>query len=94
LAPKPIFERGEAGGVAARAGQALHEAGADRVRDEREHDRHMARHLEQFRQRRRPSGQDHVGRQCNELRRKFAGIGDIGGAPSIVDLQVAAFAPP
>ena len=40
-----VFERSKTGGVAARPRQALDEAGADRIGDDHEHDRHGAGHL-------------------------------------------------
>ena len=40
-----VFELHEAGGVAARPRQAIDEAGADRIGDDREHDRHGAGRL-------------------------------------------------
>ena len=50
-----VFELHEAGGVAARPRQALDEAGADRIGDIREHDRHGAGRLQQRRQGRVPA---------------------------------------
>ena len=44
-----VFEHGEAGGVAARPRQAVDEAGADRIGDVHEHDRHGAGRLQQRR---------------------------------------------
>ena len=43
-----VFERDEPGDVAARPREALDEAGADRIGDDREHDRHGARRLQQW----------------------------------------------
>ena len=44
-----VFEHREAGGVAARPRQAVDETGADRIGDDREHDRHGAGRLQQRR---------------------------------------------
>src|SRR5262249_9914388 len=47
FAAQAVFEHQEAGGIAARARQARNEAGADRVDDNHEHDRHGAGRLQQ-----------------------------------------------
>src|SRR6516162_8816795 len=44
-----VFERHETGGIAAWPRQTIDEAGADRIDDLREHDRHGARRLQQRR---------------------------------------------
>ena len=41
-----VFERHETGGVAAGPRQAIDQAGADRIDDDREHDRHGAGRLQ------------------------------------------------
>ena len=47
FAAHAVFESRETGGVAARPRQAVDEAGADRIGDNREHDRHGAGRLQQ-----------------------------------------------
>ena len=49
-----VFEQGKTGGVAARPRQAVDEAGADRIGDRREHDRHGAGRLQHGRHRTAP----------------------------------------
>jgi hypothetical protein len=58
-----VFERSKAGDVAARPGQAIDETGADRVGDNREHDRHPARRLLQCLNAWRCRGQNDVRRE-------------------------------
>ena len=77
-----VFERGEAGGVAARPRQALDEAGADRIGDWHEHDRHGAGRLLQRPHGRAASGQDDVRRERDQFRRVFANAVGIARAPA------------
>ena len=58
-----VFPIHETGGVAARPRQTLDEAGADRIGDDREHDRHRAGSLQQ-----RPQGRGAMGK--NDVRRE------------------------
>ena len=62
----------KAGNVAARPRQALNEAGADRIDDLHEHDRHGAGRLQQRLHGRSAGGQDDVRRERNQFRRMFA----------------------
>jgi hypothetical protein len=62
LAAQTVFELEKTGRVAARPRQALDKTGADRVGDNREHDRPGARRLQQRRQARIASGEDDVRR--------------------------------
>ena len=87
------FEQGKASSVAARACQTVDEAGADRIGDVHEHDRHRARRLQQ-----RPdgcggNGQDDVRRQRHQFGRVFANTLGIPGAPAILDPHVASIGP-
>ena len=87
-----VFESHETGGVAARPRQAVDEAGADRIDDDREHDRHRAGRLQQ-RPHGRAMGQDDVRRERDQFRRVSANFGGIGRGPAGVDPHVAADAP-
>ena len=77
-----VFELHEAGGVAARPRQAIDEAGADRIGDDREHDRHGAGRLQQRPHGRGASGQDDVRRERDQFRRVSANVVGIAGAPA------------
>ena len=77
-----VFESHETGGVAARPRQAVDEAGADRIGDDREHDRHGAGRLQQRPHGRGAMGQDDVGRERGQFRRVSANVGGIGSWPS------------
>ena len=93
FAADAVFEIHETGGVAARPRQTVDVAGADRIEDDREHDRDGAGRLQQRPQGRRATGQDDVGRERGQFRRLSANFGGIGRGPAGVDLQVAADAP-
>ena len=84
----------ETGGVAARPRQAVDEAGADRIGDDREHDRHRAGRLQQRPHGRGAVGQDDVRRERGQFRRVFANLGGIGRGPAGVDPHVAAVVQP
>ena len=88
-----VFERHETGGVAARPRQAVDEAGADRIADDREHDRHGAGRLQQRPHGRGAMGQNDVGRERGQFRRVSANFGGIGRGPAGVDPHVAADGP-
>ena len=66
-----VLELHEAGGVAARAGQALDEAGGYRIRDDGEYDRNRADRLQQ-RRHGRAGGQDDLRRERGEFRHVLA----------------------
>ena len=83
----------ETGGVAARPRQAVDEAGADRIGDDREHDRHGAGRLQQRPHGRGAMGQDDVRRERDQFRRVPANLGGIGRGPAGVDPHVAADGP-
>ena len=88
-----VFEIHEPGGVAARPRQAVDEAGADRIDDDREHDRHGAGRLQQRPHGRGGRGQDDVRRERGQFRRVPANLGGIGRGPAGVDAHVAADGP-
>ena len=88
-----VFESHETGGVAARPRQAVDEAGADRIDDDREHDRHGAGRLQQRPHGRGAMGQDDVRRERDQFRRVSANVGGIGRGPAGVDPHVAADGP-
>jgi hypothetical protein len=54
------FELGKSGGIAARPREACHKASTDRIASLREHDRHRAGCLQQCRDGRTGSAQDHI----------------------------------
>ena len=87
--PMTVFEQKETGGIAARPRQAVDEAGADRIDDEREHDRHRAGRLQQRPDCRSARGQDDVWRERDQFCRVFANFGGIGCGPADVDAHVA-----
>ena len=78
----------KSGGVAARPRQAFDEAGADRIGDDREHDRHRAGRLQQRPHGRAARGQDHVRRERGQFRRVFANVVGAACGPAIVDPHV------
>ena len=83
----------ETGDVAAWSRQAVDEAGADRIADDREHDRHGAGRLQQRPHGRAAMGQDDVRRERGQFRRVSANFGGIGRGPADVDPHVAADGP-
>ena len=88
-----VFEKHETGGVAARVRKAVDEPAGDWIGDDREHDWHGARRLQQ-----RPYGrgarcQNDIRRKCGQLCRVFANSGDIGRGPADVNAYVAAIDP-
>src|SRR3954463_15270024 len=77
------FGRGEPGRVAAWSREARDEAGADRIRRLREHDRHARARLLQRSHDRAAGGQDDIRRESEQFRRVAAGeVGD-AGTPAI-----------
>src|SRR5262249_14322467 len=78
----PYSIESETGGVAAWVRQALHEARADRIGGQREHDRHRAGQLEQRPCDRAAAGQDDVRRERKELGRVFMNALGIARAPA------------
>ena len=86
-----VFESGESGGIAARARQALDEAGADRIGTRDEYDRYAARHLQQWPRPRRRC-QDDVRRERDQLCRHLATVCD-RLRPSGLDPHVATIFP-
>jgi hypothetical protein len=91
--PDAVFEIGKTGGVAARPSQAVDEAGTDRVRSQREHDRYGTGCLQQRAHGPAANGQDGVRRERHQFRRVTANALGIARAPSNVDPQVAAVGP-
>ena len=87
------FETNKACGVAARPRQAVDEAGADRIDDDREHDRHRAGRLQHRSHGRSARGQNDVGRERGQFRRVSANIRGIGRGPAGVDAHVVADGP-
>jgi hypothetical protein len=87
------FERGKTGGVAARPRQAVDVGVTDRVGDDREHDRHGARLLQQRPHSRIATHQDDVRREHGQFRRMSADFAGIGAGPTDVDAHVAADGP-
>ncbi|HEY5130994.1 MAG TPA: hypothetical protein VIJ35_27510 [Bradyrhizobium sp.] len=85
-----VFESHETRGVAARPRQAADEAAADRIDDDREHDRHGAGRLQQRPHWSGAMGQDDVRRERGQFRRVSANLGGIGAGPAGVDPHVAA----
>jgi hypothetical protein len=89
-----IFEQEEAGGVAAGPRQALDEAGADRVYEDHEHDRHGAGHFQQRCHRRRArSGQDDMRRESGQFGRLLAKDIGVRRGPAGIDPHVTAVDP-
>ena len=87
------FERHESGGVAARPRQAVDEAGAHWIDDDREHDRHGASRLEQRPHGRGALGQNDIRRERDQFRRVSAKVDGTGSGPARVDPHVAADGP-
>src|SRR6516164_8995708 len=88
-----IVVDGETGGVAAWPRQAVDEAGSNWIGNKHEYDRQRARGLEQ---RLRPTGaigEDHVGRERNQLGRDLATIVGAAGGPAVHHPHVAAIDP-
>src|SRR5262249_38844475 len=81
------------GGIPARSGQAIDEAGTYRIGNDRKYDRHGARLLKQRRHRDAARGQNDVGRERDQLRRVFAITLGIAAAPSDLDPHIAAVGP-
>ena len=77
-----IFEQDEAGRVAARPRQAVDEAGADRIGDNHEHDRHSAGRLQQRPYGRAAMGQDDVRRERDQFRRVSANALGVARRPN------------
>ncbi len=63
------------------------EAGADRIGDDREHDRHGAGRLQQRPHGRGAMGQDDVRRERGQFRRVSANVGGIGRRPSAMSIR-------
>jgi hypothetical protein len=85
-----VFPRRKTGAVAAGPRQTLDEARANRIGDEREHDRHAACRAPQRLNRRAPRSEDHVGRKRDQLRRVLARVILAAPGPAVVDLNVVA----
>ena len=84
-----IFEQGKSGGVASRPRQACDEAGADGIADTHEHDGHLARRLQQRRQRRGPIDHDGIRRQRDQLGRAPAQEFAVARTDAVLDPDVA-----
>ena len=87
------FEDGKARRVTARMRQAVDVAGAHRIGDEDEHNRHGTGQLLQRSHSCAASGQDNVRRERYQFLRVFADVIGIAGAPAAVDPHVAAINP-
>src|SRR5215510_12348149 len=88
-----VFLICEPGRVAAGTCQAFNEAGPNRIRGQRKHDRYGASRLQQRRYDRAPSSQDDVRRERDQFRRVSAKEFGIARAPTILDPDVAADGP-
>src|SRR5262249_48922752 len=88
-----VFVIHEASGVAAGSGQAIDEAGADRIGDAREHDRQRAGDTLQGGYAQGAACQDDIRRERNQFRRVSALAVDIVRAPAGVDPHIAAVVP-
>src|SRR5215510_128858 len=88
-----VFENRKTGGVAPRPRQAFNEAGPNRIRGPRKHDRYGASRLQQRRYDRAPRSQDDVRRERDQFRRVSAEEFGIARAPTILDPHVAADGP-
>ena len=93
FAADAVFELREPGDVAARPRQARDEAGADRIDDLHEHDRHGAGRLLQRRHDRDAAGQDDVRRERDQFRRVSCECARDRRSPAVVDPHVAAVGP-
>jgi hypothetical protein len=88
-----VFKIGKAGGIAAWPRQALDEAGTDRIRGQREYDRHGAGCLEQRAHGHAAGCKNGVRRERHQFRGVTANALGIAHAPADVDLQVATVGP-
>ena len=88
-----IFEVGEARNISSGPGQIADITGADRVSDQREHDRNGAALLQQGRNGRAGMSQDDVGRTGGQLRGVLAHDIGVARAPAIIDPDVLADGP-
>jgi len=88
-----LYSKHEAGGVAARPLQTVDEAGAHRVRDDSEHDRHAAGRLQQRRDRSIAIGHDHVRGAGHQFGCGSASIIGFCPGPTDVELHIAADGP-
>src|SRR6516164_879096 len=93
FAAETVLELHEAGGVAARAGQTVDQAGTDRIGDAHEHDRQGARSPLQRRHALGATGQHDIRGERDQFRRVLALVFDIVLAPARVDPRVATLAP-
>src|SRR5262249_684203 len=85
--PKIVLERSGTGA------KLVDEAGADRIGDAREYDRHSAGRLQEWCDRGAGIRQDDVRRERDQFRRVFANSVGIGDTPAGVDADVAAVEP-
>src|SRR6476620_10089784 len=83
LLPMVAFEVDEAGGVAAGTGEALHEAGADRIGYGDEDHRHVGRRLPDQRDRRCRVGDDQLRPESEQFLRLRVQAGEIAGSANI-----------
>src|SRR5262249_15340854 len=88
-----ILLAGKAGDVAARPRQAIDEAGADRIGDDREHDRNGAGRLTQGPQCGAGKSHDDVRPERDQFGREFANAIGIPCGPAVIDPHVAALGP-
>jgi hypothetical protein len=80
-----VFKQQKAGSVATGRAKARNLAGANRVNDPREHDRHTAGRLEQRRHNRAAEGHDYRGRERDYFLRPFAVGFGIARAPADIE---------
>src|SRR6476661_7923876 len=85
-----ILEAGESGDVSSGLRQALDEPLADRIDDQREHDRYRGGPLAQCSQYLWAVGQDHVRHHADEFRGVFLYEFRIGRTKAIVEMDIAA----
>src|SRR5207249_1311636 len=85
-----IFEISKARDIAARARQALDVAGADRVSNNREHDRNSSGNLHQRDDRGAGMGHDDVGDKRDQFLGVFAHGAGTSVAPTVIDHDVLA----
>jgi hypothetical protein len=88
-----VFIRSKTRGVAARPRQTIDEAGADRIGDSCEHDRHGAGRLQHQPKRRGAAGQDDVRRERDQFRRVGACAVGVTFGVATKDLYIAAVDP-
>jgi hypothetical protein len=93
LSADAVFKDCKAGGIAARPRQARDEAGPDRIRGLREHDRYRAGRLQQRRHNRAARGQDYVRRERDQFCRVLTNALGIACGPAVLDPHVAADSP-